>query len=60
MSVDRAERGSSGEGTAMQEVGKEFNMPTFAIVTVHEIMEHVELSGEDRGRMMAYLDEYGA
>ena len=37
VSVDRAERGPSGDGTAMQEVGNEFNMPTFAIVTVHEL-----------------------
>ena len=60
VSVDRAERGPFGDGTAMQEVGKEFNMPTFAIVTVHEIMEHVDLSAEDRQRMEAYLAEYGA
>jgi len=60
VSVDRAERGPSGDGTAMQEVGKEFNMPTFAIVTVHEIMQHVDLSSEDRDRMEAYLQQYGA
>ena len=60
VSVDRAERGPTGNGTAMQEVGKEFNMPTFAIVTVHEIMQHVDLSTEDRQRMEAYLAEYGA
>ena len=60
VSVDRAERGTSGDGTAMQEVGKEFNMPTFAIVTVHEIMQHVDLSSEDRTRMEVYLQQYGA
>ena len=60
VSVDRAERGPSGDSTAMQEVGKEFSMPTFAIVTVHEIMQHVDLSTEDRQRMEAYLAEYGA
>ena len=60
VSVDRAERGPSGDGTAMQEVGKEFDMPTFAIVTVHEIMQHVDLSSEDRDRMEAYLQQYGA
>ena len=60
VSVDRAERGPSGDGTAMQEVGNEFNMPTFAIVTVHEIMKHVELSSEDQNRMEVYLQQYGA
>jgi orotate phosphoribosyltransferase len=60
VSVDRAERGPTGDGTAMQEVGKEFAMPTFAIVTVHEIMQHVALADEDRQRMEAYLAEYGA
>ena len=60
VSVDRAERGPSGDGTAMQEVGKEFDMPTFAIVTVHEIMQHVDLSSEDRDRMEVYLQQYGA
>lgn len=60
VSVDRAERGPTGSGTAMQEVGKEFNMPTFAIVTVHEIMQCVDLSSDDRQRMEAYLAEFGA
>jgi len=60
VSVDRAERGPTGDGTAMQEVGKAFDMHTFAIVTVHEIMQHVDLSTEDRQRMEAYLAEYGA
>lgn len=59
VSVDRAERGPSGDGTAMQEVGKEFAMPTFSIVTVHEIMDHVDLPDDDRNRMQAYLNQYG-
>lgn len=60
VSVDRAERGPSGDGTAMQEVGKAFDMPTFAIVTVHEIMQYVDLSADDRQRMESYLKTYGA
>jgi len=60
VSVDRSERGPTGDGTAMQEVGKAFDMPTFAIVTVHEIMQHVDLSTEHRQRMESYLAEYGA
>ncbi len=59
VSVDRAERGPSGLGTAMREVGRSFNMPTFAIVTVHEIMEHLDLPAPDLRRMQAYLQQYG-
>lgn len=59
VSVDRAERGK-GERSALAEVGGEFSMPTFSIVTVHEIIEHVDLAPEDRARMDAYLAEYGA
>lgn len=59
VSVDRAEKGPTGDGTAMQEVGKEFDMPTFSIVTVHEIMDHVDLPEDDRNRMVTYLETYG-
>ena len=59
VSVDRAERGS-GSVSALQEVGQEFQMPTYSIVNVHEILGHVQLAADDRGRMEAYLQEYGA
>lgn len=59
VSVDRAERGT-GEDSALQEVGREFQMPAFSIVNVHEILEHVRIDEEDRSRMVAYLEEYGA
>ena len=59
VSVDRCERGKSN-ASALAEVGDEFGMPTFSIVTVHEIMQHLDLSVADRERMEAYLAEYGA
>ena len=59
VSVDRCERGQ-GEGSALAEVGEEFGMPTFPIVNVYEIMEYVDLPPDDRDRMQAYLDEFGA
>ena len=59
VSVDRAERGT-GAISALAEVGEEFGMPTFSIVNVHEIIEHVDLAEDDKGRMRNYLAEYGA
>ena len=59
VSVDRAERGK-GSGSALAEVGEEFQMPTYSIVNVHEIMNHVDLQSADRERMEQYILEYGA
>ena len=68
ISVDRAERGT-GELSGLDQVGVDFDMATFAIVTVHEVIEH--LAGREiDGRvvldepavdaMHAYLAEWGA
>ena len=59
VSVDRAERGAD-ERSALQALAQEFDMPTFAIVTVHEILELVDLGPDTRASMEAYLDRYGA
>ncbi len=59
VSVDRCERGK-GTQSALQEVGQEFAMPTFSIVTVFDIMAYVDLSAEDRERMEKYLEDFGA
>ena len=68
VSVDRQERGK-GERAALAEVGEEFGMPTFAIVTLAEIVEHlsgreidgrVVLGDADLARIEAYRAEYGA
>ena len=59
VSVDRMERGT-GDKAALAQVGDEFAMPTHAIVTVEEIIEHAELSDEMVERMHDYLAEYGA
>ena len=59
VSVDRAERGT-GAISALAEVGEEFGMPTFSIVNVNEIIEHVDLAEDDKARMRNYLAEYGA
>ena len=68
VSVDRQERGPGG-GSALAEVGAEFSMPTFSIVTLDEIVEHLtgrEIDGSPvltpdiLERIEAYRTEYGA
>ena len=67
VSVDRQERGS-GSKNALTEIGEVFQMPTFAIVTVTDIMQHLrgrELGGkqvlteERHAQMAAYLTQHG-
>jgi orotate phosphoribosyltransferase len=58
VSVDRMERGT-GDKAALDQVGEDFSMPTCAIVTVREIIEHADLSEEMVDRMHAYLAKYG-
>jgi orotate phosphoribosyltransferase len=67
VSVDRMERGT-GDATALAEIASTWDMPTFAIVTVEEIMEHLRgrevdgeavLSEDSYERMLAYREEFG-
>ena len=63
VSVDRQERASeSSTRTALAEVGHEFGMPTAAIVTIDEVVEHLgsRLTDADRSRIAAYRAQYGA
>jgi len=68
VSVDRQERGPGG-GSALAEVGAEFDMPTLSIVTLDEIVEHLTgrevngalvLTADLLERIEAYRAEYGA
>jgi orotate phosphoribosyltransferase len=68
VSVDRQERGR-GTATALAEVSAEFDMPTFSIVTLDDVVEHLHGRSID-GRVVvdderleaieAYRAEYGA
>lgn len=67
VSVDRMERGS-GDKAALAEIAETWDMPTFAIVTIDEIMIYlhgrpvdgrVVLDETIYGRMLAYREEYG-
>ena len=67
VAVDRQERGS-GEGTALAEIGAEFDMPAFSIVTIRDVVEHLSESGdgparvaaEDLERIRHHLERFGA
>ena len=67
VSVDRMERGR-GELNALTELANEFQFPTFAIVTIEEVMSYlrgrsiggrVVLTDDVYARMQAYRDTYG-
>jgi len=67
VSVDRQERGQTA-ASALTEVGREFGMPTFAIVTIDEVVAHLRefhpdgrpvLGEEDLVRIQAYREAYG-
>jgi orotate phosphoribosyltransferase len=66
--VDRMERGT-GSTSALSEVGTAFNMKTFAIVTIDEVVSHLRahdvdgrrvITEELDARIAAYRKEYGA
>lgn len=68
VSVDRSERHTTDE-TALSQIGREFDMATFAIVTVHEVIEHLQgrdidgdvvLTDELASSMRGYLTTWGA
>jgi len=68
ISVDRMERGT-GDQSALEELREAFDMPTFAIVTIEEVMQDlhgrrvdgtVVLDDRTRDAMLAYRAEYGA
>lgn len=68
VSLDRGERGT-GDLAALDQVGHDFAMATFSIVTVHEVIEHlhnrpidgtVVLDDARADAMHAYLAEWGA
>ena len=58
VSVDRMERGTS-DVSALDQIAAEFSMPTHAIVTVRDIIEHANLDKETIDKMEAYLTKYG-
>lgn len=67
VSVDRMERGT-GDRSALVELSDQFRFPCFAIVTIDDIMTHLNgravdgrviLTDDIHARMLAYRREYG-
>ncbi|MDR3072698.1 MAG: orotate phosphoribosyltransferase [Clostridiales Family XIII bacterium] len=56
ISVDRMERGQ-GEKSAVEEVESDLGLPVFPIVTVLDILEHVE-NEEYRTKIQSYMEKY--
>jgi orotate phosphoribosyltransferase len=58
--LNRQERGR-GELSAIQEVERDFGVPVFSIVNLEQIMQYLQLQGEegDLARVRAYRDQYG-
>ena len=68
VSVDRQERGT-GERSALSEIADEYAMPTFAIVTIDEVVAYLRdkvvdgnrvLDDDQLARIAAYRHEWGA
>ena len=68
VSVDRMERGT-GTLSALDEVGREFGMPTFSIVDIEEVVDYLRANDVDGQRILdddllrriaAYREQYGA
>jgi len=63
VSVNRCERASDqalDARAALDVLAEEFQMPTFAIVDVHDIMANAPLREAELSAMRQYLEQYGA
>lgn len=68
VSVDRMEKGPTGNTAALEQLREEFEMQTEAIVNLDDVLEHLDpagtspyaLSSEDLGRIERYRAQYGA
>ncbi len=63
VSIDRQERASEDSTrSALSDIGAEFSMPTAAIATIAEVVEHLgeRLTADDLARIAAYRATYGA
>lgn len=61
VSVDRCERGT-GSRSALDEIRENFGIETTAIVTMKEVVEHLQgtvIDDELKARIDAYYEEYG-
>jgi orotate phosphoribosyltransferase len=62
LALDRQERGGSGAASAVQEVEQQFAIPVIAVITLADLMEHMQGHGltAELQSMQAYRAEYGS
>jgi orotate phosphoribosyltransferase len=61
LALDRQERGAVSPLSAVQEVREQFGMPVVAVISLSDLMQHMQSLGRDAdlARMEAYRDRYG-
>jgi len=61
LALDRQERGTASELSAVQEVSAEFAIPVIAVVNLVDLMHYIRLQGrpDELLSMQAYRDRYG-
>ena len=61
LALDRQERGGNGASSAVQEVEQQFGIPVIAVITLADLMRHMQSHGltAELGRMQAYRANFG-
>jgi orotate phosphoribosyltransferase len=61
LTLDRQERGAVSPLSAVQEVREQFGIPVLAVITLADLMQHMEREGraEELAAMRTYRDRYG-
>jgi orotate phosphoribosyltransferase len=61
IALDRQERAPQGRLSAVQEVRDRLGIPVIAVITLADLMEHIERLGrhDDLARLQAYRERYG-
>jgi orotate phosphoribosyltransferase len=61
LALDRQERGAVSPLSAVQEVREQFGIPVLAVITLADLMRHMERQGRDTelAAMQSYRDRYG-
>ena len=62
LALDRQERGPKSALSAVQEVRKQYALPVVAVISLSDLLEHMERAGRgaDLERMRAYRERYGS
>ena len=61
LALDRQERASGGDFSAVQEVRSQYQIPVVAVITLSDLMQHVSQTGQagELSSMRLYRERYG-